>query len=68
MLGTDINMKPSDIRRNGHNGLTEDWNKLVNTVQDPHQNADSWKVLASLCARRLRKRALTTEDPVCIFH
>jgi hypothetical protein len=39
---------------------------MVDGSANGAHNADSWKVLSALCARRLRRRALTEDDPVCI--
>lgn len=40
------------------------------TAKSPNMqdNADSYRVFASLCSRALYKRALTKRDPVCTFH
>ncbi len=46
--------------------LGSNYEAMRDSVSNTHQNADSYRVFASLCSRSLYKRALLQDDPVRI--
>jgi hypothetical protein len=57
-------MFATEIKDNG--GPNEEWKNMVDNSPNGYHVADAWKALYAQCARKLRRRALTEEDPVSI--